>query len=78
VLDNNRVYEDKLPALFRIDLQTEWRVQYKKMTGSLIFGVQNLMNRQNPVNQSYDASLGRIKYTYLLGLIPVVGYKVDL
>ncbi|MES2373231.1 MAG: TonB-dependent receptor [Bacteroidota bacterium] len=78
VLDNNRIYEEKLPALFRIDLQTEWRVQYTKMTGSLIFGIQNLMNRQNPVNQSYDASLGRVKYTYLLGLIPVIGYKVDL
>lgn len=78
VLDNNRIYEDKLPALFRIDLQTEWRVQYKKMTGSLIFGVQNLTNRQNPVNQSFDASIGRIRYTYLLGLIPVIGYKVDL
>ncbi|MDB5209228.1 MAG: TonB-dependent receptor, partial [Sediminibacterium sp.] len=78
VLDNNRIFEDKLPPLFRIDLQTEWRIQYRKMTGSLIFGVQNLTNRQNPVNQSYDASLGRIKYTNLLGLIPVVGYKVDL
>jgi hypothetical protein len=76
-LDNNNIYGEKLPPLFRIDLQTEWKVQYHKMTGSFIAGVQNLTNRQNPVNQTYDASLGRIRYTYLLGLIPVIGYKVD-
>ena len=77
VLDNNNIYGEKLPPLFRIDLQTEWKMQYHKMTGSFIAGVQNLTNRQNPVNQTYDASLGRIRYTYLLGLIPVIGYKVD-
>lgn len=78
VLDNTRIYEEKLPALFRIDFQAEWKVQYRKMTGSLIMGVQNATNRQNPVNQSYNPALGKIQYSYLLGLIPVVGYKVDL
>ncbi len=78
VLDNQRIYGDKLPAFFRIDLQGEWKVQYKKMTGSLIVGVQNLTNRDNPVSQSFDASTGKIRYNYLLGLIPVIGYKADL
>ncbi len=78
VLNNSNIYGDKLPALFRMDVQTEWKVQYKKMTGSLIAGVQNITNRQNPVNQTYDPALGKIRYTYLLGLIPVIGYKVDL
>ncbi len=78
VLDNTRIYEEKLSALLRIDLQTEWKVQYKKKTGSLIVGVQNLLNAQNPVSQSYDPTLGKITYKYLLGLIPVIGYKVDL
>ena len=77
VLDNTRIYEEKLPALFRIDLQTEWKIQYRKMTGSLIAGVQNLTNRQNPVSQTYDPAIGGIRYNYLLGLIPVVGYKID-
>ena len=77
VLDNSRIYEDKLAPLFRIDLQTEWKLQYHKTTGSLIVGVQNLTNRQNPVSQFYDPAYGKIRYNYLLGLIPVVGYKVD-
>jgi hypothetical protein len=77
VLDNTRIYEERLPDIFRIDLQTQWKTQYKNRTGSFIAGVQNLTNRKNPVRQYYDAGIGGIKYNYLLGLIPVVGYKVD-
>jgi hypothetical protein len=55
----------------------QWKTQYTKMTGSFIAGVQNLTNRKNPVRQYYDAGIGSIQYNYLLGLIPVVGYKVD-
>jgi len=77
VLDNTRIYEDKLSNIWRVDVQTEWKVQYGKKTGSLIAGVQNIFNRKNPVSQSYDPVTKQIKYNYLLGLIPVVGYKVD-
>jgi len=77
VLDNSRIYAEKLDNFFRIDFQMEWKFQYNKRTGSAIVGVQNLLNRKNPYSQSFDVALGRIKYNYLLGLIPVVGYKVD-
>ncbi len=77
VLDNTRIYEDKLNTIFRLDIQTEWKVQYGKKTGSLILGVQNLTNQKNQVNQSFDPITKQIKYSYLLGLIPVIGYKVD-
>lgn len=77
VLDNSRIYEEKLPNIFRVDLQLQWKTNYNKMTGSFIAGVQNLTNRKNPVSQSYDPLIRGIRYNYLLGLIPVVGYKVD-
>ena len=77
VLDNTRIYEEKLPNIFRVDLQLQWKTNYNKMTGSFIAGVQNLTNRKNPVSQSYDPLTRGIRYNYLLGLIPVVGYKVD-
>jgi hypothetical protein len=56
----------------------EWKVQYKKVTGSAILGVQNATNKKNAVRQSFDVASGKIRYSYLLGLIPVFGYKVDL
>lgn len=77
VLDNTRIYEEKLPNIFRVDLQIQWKTNYNKMTGSFIAGMQNLTNRKNPVSQSYDPLTRGIRYNYLLGLIPVVGYKVD-
>lgn len=77
VLDNMRIYEERLPDIFRIDLQMQWKTQYTKMTGSFIAGVQNLTNRKNPISQYYDPGISGIEYNYLLGLIPVVGYKID-
>ncbi len=78
VLDNSRIYGEKLSPFFRIDLQAEWKLQFIKKTGSFILGVQNLTNRKNPVSQTYNPALGQIQYAYLLRLIPVLGYKVDL
>ena len=78
VVDNNRIYEDQLASFFRVDFQIEWKTQYQKRTGTVILGVQNLFNRKNPISQSFDAATNQIKYNYLLGLIPVLGYKVDL
>lgn len=77
VLNNTLIYDDQLSRISRIDLQAGWKVQYGKRTGSLIAGVQNLFNRKNPISQSYDPVTRQIKYNYLLGLIPVIGYKVD-
>ena len=78
VLDNSNLYGQKLDAFFRIDLQAEWKNQYKNKTGSFIIGVQNLTNRKNAVRQQWDANLGAIRYSYLLGRIPVFGFKLDL
>jgi len=52
-------------------------IQYSRRTGSFIAGVQNLSDRQNPVRQSFDSNTGNIKYYYLLGITPVIGYKLD-
>jgi len=78
VSDNTRMYEEKLPAYWRVDLQVEWKVQYRRITGSLIAGVQNLLDHDNAYRHYYDAASKSIKYGYLLGIIPVAGYRVDL
>lgn len=73
----SRLYDERLKSIFRIDAQFEWKVQYKKSTGSFILGVQNATNQKNRVSQRFDVSRGQIVYNYLLGRIPVFGYKVD-
>lgn len=78
VLEQGRLYEDKLEPFSRTDLQGEWRVQYGHRTGALIVGVQNLLGHRNPVWQYYDVGSQSIRYSYLMGRIPVAGYRVDL
>lgn len=73
----SRIYDEKLPSFFRTDLQGEWRVQYGRRTGAFIIGVQNLTGRRNPVRHYYDVARKSVQYGYLLGRIPVAGYKVD-
>ena len=46
------------------------------MTGSFI-RVNKILELKNFVNQSYDSVIRRIKYNYLLGLIPVVIYNIN-
>lgn len=78
VYNNALLYDEKLPGFFRIDAQVKWKVQYSKMTGSLILGVQNVTNRKNPVSHSFSTATNSITYRYLFGFVPVFGYKVDL
>jgi hypothetical protein len=77
ILQAGQVYADKLKPVFRIDFQVQWKVQRQGLTGSFILGMQNAMNRKNQIGQRYDAASGNIVYSYLLGRIPVFGYKID-
>ncbi len=78
VLIPSKIYAEKLKPIFRLDVQMEWKVQYRKMTGSFILGVQNALDTKNQVSQRFDANSGTIVYSYLLGRIPVFGFKFDL
>jgi hypothetical protein len=78
VLVPSKIYGEKLKSIFRLDVQMEWKLQYSKMTGSFILGVQNALNTKNRVSQRFDAATGRIAYSYLLGRIPVFGFRFDL
>jgi CarboxypepD_reg-like domain len=77
VTDINRIYEEKLPAFYRLDIQAEWKIQYRTMTGSTIIGVQNATNRLNPIRQSFNVVTNKIQYSYLMRIIPVIGYKIE-
>lgn len=78
VLLPSKIYAEKLKSIFRLDIQMEWKLQYSKTTGSFILGVQNALDNQNQVSQRYDAASGTIAYSYLLGRIPVFGFRFDL
>lgn len=78
IFDNSRIYEQRLSNFFRLDAQFQWKVQYRKKTGTAILGVQNLTNRKNPVSHSFNAATNTIVYRHLFGILPVFGYRLDL
>ncbi|MFZ9718689.1 MAG: hypothetical protein ACO3BD_04975 [Chitinophagaceae bacterium] len=78
IYENALLYDQKLPAFFRLDVQVKWKVQYARLTGALILGVQNVTGRKNPYAQSFNAATNAIVYRNLFGFLPVYGYKVDL
>lgn len=78
VLVPTKVYGEKLKSIFRLDVQMEWKLQYSKTTGSFILGVQNALNTKNQISQRYDVASRTVAYSYLLGRIPVFGFKFDL
>lgn len=77
VLYSTRIYEEKLADFFRVDLQCEWRIQYKSHTLSVIGGVQNLTDRKNYYNHYYNTVTKRVAFNALQGIIPVIGCKMD-
>jgi outer membrane receptor protein involved in Fe transport len=77
VLNSSRIYEEKLPSFFRVDLQAAWKTQFRRMTLSVLAGVQNLTDHLNPTSQSYEPATNSITYKYLLRRIPLFGVKAD-
>ncbi|MGE5519481.1 MAG: hypothetical protein ACM3VS_06080, partial [Candidatus Dadabacteria bacterium] len=77
VFDNTRIYGEKLQDFFRADLQVAWKTQFRRMTFSVLAGVQNLTDHDNPTSHSFDAITNKITYKYLLGRIPLFAIKAD-
>ena len=65
------------PAYFRTDLRVSLKWNRKSMTSTLSLDIQNMTNRQNIFNKSFDAVKGEVVNQYQTGLIPVLNYKVE-
>lgn len=65
------------PAYFRTDLRLSIKWNRKYFTSTLSLDLQNLTNRLNVFNQSYDEEKNEIKTNYQTGLIPILNYKIE-
>jgi len=64
-------------AYFRTDIGVNMKWNRKRHTSTLSLDIQNVSNRLNIYNQSYDRDKGTIVTNYQNGLIPVLNYKVE-
>lgn len=65
------------PAYFRTDLRLSIKWNRKYFTSTLSLDLQNLTNRLNVFDQSYDEEKNEIKTNYQTGLIPILNYKIE-
>jgi hypothetical protein len=77
VYNEELAYSLQNSAYFRTDLRVSIKWNRKKLTSTLSLDIQNITNRQNIYNQTFDKDKNNIVTNYQTGLIPVLNYKVE-
>ena len=74
--DWNRAYTRKLPDYFRIDLNVNMKINYKRLSIEWFAEVTNITNHQNVWIKYYNAIRNRDEYIYQYGIFPVGGCRI--
>ncbi|HKO81989.1 MAG TPA: TonB-dependent receptor [Chitinophagaceae bacterium] len=77
IYKEEQAYSLQNPAYFRADLRVSIKWNRRKVTSTLSLDIQNLTNRLNFYNQSFDEEKGAIVTNYQTGLIPILNYKIE-
>jgi hypothetical protein len=67
----------KNPAYFRTDIRLSIKWNKKHLTSTLSLDIQNVTNRLNVYNKSYDETKNEIVTNYQTGLLPILNYKIE-
>ncbi len=76
VYDNNRAFSEQLPAYWRTDIRIGFRKNKKRITEEFGLDFQNLFNRKNIFNRSYNNLSGNIENNYQVGIFPMGLYRI--
>ncbi len=77
IYKEKEAYSLQNPAYFRTDLRMSIKWNRKYFTSTLSLDIQNITNRRNVFNQSYDSEKNKIITNYQTGLIPILNYKIE-
>lgn len=78
VRDYDRAFETKTPDYFRLDLGISYRQNKAKWSWILSLDIQNLTSRYNVWGEYYDAERETVEQIYMVGLLPVLNFKVEI
>ncbi|MEM9547128.1 MAG: TonB-dependent receptor [Bacteroidota bacterium] len=70
-------FSEQLPNFFRFDLKISFKRNYKNITTSLVFDIQNVSNRENAAFDEYNPSKNRVERFTQVGLLPIISYKIE-
>lgn len=74
--DRNNIFGKQHPAYYRFDVKIAFKKQSKKTTQEWGIDIQNITNRQNVFNKSYDLSTNSYSTTTQTGLFPIPFYRI--
>lgn len=77
VRDESRPFESRVPGYFRLDTGVRLKRNYRALTTTLSFDIQNATNRENVFGSYYDTDTDKVEYYYQAPLIPILSYKVE-
>lgn len=78
VRDYDRAFETKTPDYFRIDMGISYRQNKSKWSWILSLDIQNLTSRYNVWGEYYDVERETVEQIYMVGLLPVLNFKVEI
>jgi hypothetical protein len=75
--DEAQLFAKQNPDYYRLDVRFSMKRNYKNITTTLAFDIQNSTNRKNVGGQYFNSKTNTIKYYYQVPLIPILSYRVE-
>ncbi|MDH5366547.1 MAG: TonB-dependent receptor [Cyclobacteriaceae bacterium] len=70
-------FETKAPDYFRVDAGISFRKNKPNWSWELSANIQNATNRLNVWDEYYDVETNTLQQIYMVGLLPILNYKVE-
>ena len=72
-----QAYSLRFAPYSRLDFKVSFRMNRKKISQSFFVNVENILNHQNILQQTYDPTSESVKTQYQLGVFPYGGYRIE-
>lgn len=77
IYDEEKVNSLRAPMYSRIDVSLKYRVDNPRITHTIFFDVQNVLNRKNIREMYYNGDKKDIDTLFYAGIIPTFNYKIE-
>jgi hypothetical protein len=77
VYDDSQAYSQKFTPYSRLDVKLSFRMNRKHTSHMLYVNIENILGRQNILDQIYDPTSHSVHTEYQLGVFPYGGYRLE-
>ena len=77
IYDEDNFLGESVGTYYRLDLGVSYKINRPKVTHSIMLDIQNVTNRQNPLETYYSRSRQEIRTDTHTGIFPVINYRIE-